>query len=155
MKCVVAHADAPVFHSAMVLLAAQLVGIAEASLAMACEFAKTRVQFGKPIGVNQAVKHCCADMAVAAESALQQTMFAAICINDSRADAEFQTRTAKFIAGRSAIDNASAGIQLHGGMGFTWEHDIHLYLERARVLDLLLGSRTEQLTELLRLPTPV
>lgn len=154
VACWTLHNDAPVLWSGITLAAAQLVGIAEACLDMTAEYAKTRVQFGQPIGVNQAVKHTCADMAVASDAALQQTLFAAICIVECRSDAQFHSRTAKFIAGRAAINNAGAGIQLHGGMGFTYEHDIHLYLARARVLDVLLGSGVEHLPSVLSLPMP-
>lgn len=142
---------APFLRTGMTLAAAQLVGMAEAALAMTVEYAKTRVQFGEPIGVNQAVKHSCAEMAVAAEAALQQTMFAAISLAEDRHDADFHCRAAKFLAGRAAIDNAGAGIQLHGGMGFTYEHDMHLFLSRAHVLDLILGRGREQLPVILEL----
>lgn len=142
----------PVLHSARVLAAAQLTGIAERALVLTAEHAKTRVQFDRPIGVNQAVKHKCADMAVAADAALQQTLFAAVTVSDRHSDAEMQTRAAKFIAGRAAIENAATGIHLHGGMGFTYEHDIHLYLERAHVLDQLFGSGADQLGPILELP---
>ena len=149
VTCWVAASDDPIRLRGAVLTAAQLVGIAEATRDLATEHAKTRVQFGRPIGVHQAVKHRCADMAVNADAALQQTLFAAVCLATGRADATFQVLAAKVVAGRAAIDNAAECIQIHGGMGYTYEHDAHLYLKRAHVLDQLFGSRTDHLTPLL------
>jgi alkylation response protein AidB-like acyl-CoA dehydrogenase len=139
----------PLRLRALVLASATLVGIAEAVRDQASEYAKTRVQFGRPIGVNQAIKHRCADMAVAAEAALSQTLFAAIGLSSGRTDGEFQVLAAKIVTGRAAIDSAAANIQIHGGMGFTYEHDSHLYLKRAHVLDLLFGRRADNLSRLL------
>ncbi|MFF5010477.1 acyl-CoA dehydrogenase family protein [Streptomyces phaeochromogenes] len=134
---------------AMVLNAAMLAGVAEASTELATEHAKNRVQFGKPIGVNQAVKHACVDMAVRAEAAMVQTLFAAVSVGSAHPDARFQLLAAKSVAGRAAIANGAACIQLHGGMGFTDEHDAHLYLKRAHVLNHLLAEPTDVLAELL------
>jgi alkylation response protein AidB-like acyl-CoA dehydrogenase len=139
----------PIGLRGTVLAAAQLVGIAEAVRDLSVAHAKTRVQFGRPIGVNQAIKHRCADMAVAAEAALQQTLFAAVSLESGRADAEFQVRAAKVVAGRAALGSAAETVQVHGGMGYTYEHDAHLYLKRAHVVDQLFGSRTAQLAPLL------
>ena len=139
----------PLRLRALVLVSAMLVGIAEAVRDQASEYARTRVQFGRPIGVNQAIKHRCADMAVAAEAALSQTLFAAVALESGRPDAEFQVLAAKIIAGRSALSGAAANIQIHGGMGFTYEHDAHLYLKRAHVLDLLIGRSADTLGRLL------
>jgi alkylation response protein AidB-like acyl-CoA dehydrogenase len=149
VRCWVPASRDPVSLRGAVLAAAQLVGIAEAARDLATEHARNRVQFGRPIGVNQAIKHRCADMAVAAEAALQQTMFAALALQAGRPDAEFQVRSAKVVAGRAAIGNAGEGIQVHGGMGYTYEHDMHLYLKRAHVLDQLFGSRTAHLGHVL------
>ena len=149
LLCWVSTEDDPIRLRGLVLSAALAVGIAEAAKELAVEHAKNRVQFGRPIGVNQAVKHACVDMAVAAEAAWQQTVFAAISLRSARADAEFQVLAAKTVAGRAAIGNAESGIQLHGGMGYTYEHDMHLYLKRAHVLDQLFGSPREHLGDLL------
>jgi alkylation response protein AidB-like acyl-CoA dehydrogenase len=82
-------------------------------------------------------------MAVGTEAALEQTLFGAISLRSGRADAEFQVLAAKVVAGRAAIDNAAHCIQIHGGMGYTDEHNAHLYLKRAHVLDhFFCGSRT-------------
>ncbi|HEY6787788.1 MAG TPA: acyl-CoA dehydrogenase family protein [Trebonia sp.] len=132
-----------------VLASACLAGIAQAVTDMSVEHAKNRVQYGRPIGVNQAIKHACVDMAVAAEAALQQTLFGAISLGSGRGDAEFQVLAAKVVAGKAAIANAQAAIQVHGGMGYTDEHDAHLYLKRAHVLDHFFGSSRDSLAGVL------
>jgi alkylation response protein AidB-like acyl-CoA dehydrogenase len=148
--CWLPETEEPLRLRALVLVSAVLVGIAEAVRDQSSEYAKTRVQFGRPIGVNQAIKHRCADMAVAAEAALSQTLFGAVALASDRADREFQVLAAKIVAARAAIDGAAANIQIHGGMGFTYEHDAHLYLKRAHVLDLLFGRTADHLAALLR-----
>ncbi|MCW2897800.1 MAG: putative Acyl-CoA dehydrogenase [Streptosporangiaceae bacterium] len=147
--CWVAAGDDPIRSRGLVLASAVLVGIAEAARDQAVEYAKTRVQFGRPIGVNQAIKHACVDMAVAAEAAWEQTLFAAISLRSGRGDAEFQVLAANVVAGRAALDNAAASIQVHGGMGYTYEHDAHLYLKRAHVVEQFFGSTRDQLGGLL------
>ncbi|WP_019546603.1 acyl-CoA dehydrogenase family protein [Streptomyces sulphureus] len=134
---------------ALVLSAAMLAGLAEATSELATEHAATREQFGRPIGVNQAVKHACVDMAVRAEAAVSQALFASVSVSSARQDVRFQLLAAKSVAGRAAIDNAASCIQLHGGMGFTAEHDTHLYLKRAHVLDHLFAEPADVLAELL------
>ena len=150
VRCWLPAAEDPLRLRALVLVSAVLVGIAEAVRDQASEHAKTRVQFGRPIGVNQAIKHRCADLAVAAEAALSQTLFGAVALDSDRADREFQVLAAKIVAARAAVDGAAANIQIHGGMGFTYEHDAHLYLKRAHVLDLLFGRTADHLAALLR-----
>jgi len=133
----------------LALASAVLVGISQAVTDLSVDHAKNRVQFGRPIGVNQAIKHACVDMAVAAEAALQQTLFGAISLRSGRVDAEFQVMAAKVVSGRAAIDNAAHCIQVHGGMGYTDEHNAHLYLKRAHVLDHLFGSGRDSLAAVL------
>jgi alkylation response protein AidB-like acyl-CoA dehydrogenase len=142
-------ADEPVRLRGIVLASAMLVGIAEAVRDLSVEHAKNRVQFGRPIGVNQAIKHACVDMAVAAEAAKEQTLFAAISLGSGRADAEFQVLAANVVAARAAIGNAAGGIQVHGGMGYTDEHNAHLFLKRAHVLDQFFGTSRDSLAGLL------
>jgi alkylation response protein AidB-like acyl-CoA dehydrogenase len=125
---------------ALVLAAAQLVGLAEQTRDDAADYAKTRVQFGKPIGAFQAVKHRCADMAVRAEAAWAQTAIAALRVVQAGEAAEFDAVAAKAVAGDAAIRNARDNIQNHGGIGYTAEHDAHLFLKRAHVVDQQLGS---------------
>jgi alkylation response protein AidB-like acyl-CoA dehydrogenase len=138
----------------LVLASAMLVGIAEACRDASVEYAKTREQFGRPIGVNQAIKHQCADMAMRAGAAWGQLLLAAASVASSRPDAEFQAVAAKLIADSTAKENAAHTVQVHGGMGFTAENDTHLYVKRAEVLGLVLGQRTEHLARLLALPAP-
>jgi alkylation response protein AidB-like acyl-CoA dehydrogenase len=134
---------------AAVLAAAYLTGLAAAAAALATEHAKTREQFGKPIGVHQAIKHACVDMEIAASAAQAQTLFAAIAVANGRADALLQVLSAATVAGSAAVDNAAAGIQVFGGMGYTFENDMHLYLKRAHVFRHLFGEPTDVLAELL------
>ncbi|ETB18181.1 MULTISPECIES: acyl-CoA dehydrogenase family protein [Mycobacterium avium complex (MAC)] len=141
--------DEWIWARAMVLASAYLTGLAAAAAALATEHAKTRVQFGKPIGVHQAIKHACVNMEIAAEAAQAQTFFAAIALADGRADALLQVLSAVTVAGSAAVDNAAAGIHVFGGMGYTFENDMHLYLKRAHVFRHLFGEPTEVLAELL------
>jgi alkylation response protein AidB-like acyl-CoA dehydrogenase len=141
--------DQWIWARAAVLAAAYLTGLAAAAAALATEHAKTREQFGKPIGVNQAIKHACVDMEIAASAAKAQTLFAAIALADGRSDALLQVLSAATVAGSAAVDNASAGIQVFGGMGYTFENDMHLYLKRAHVFRHLFGEPTDVLAELL------
>ncbi|WP_371541538.1 acyl-CoA/acyl-ACP dehydrogenase [Streptomyces sp. NBC_00554] len=135
----------PAFLRGSVLVAALQTGIAEAARDLAVEHAKNRVQFGRPIGVNQAVKHRCADMAVRAEAARAQLLFAALALAEDRPDAEFHAAAARTVSADAALRNTSENIQIHGGMGYTHEHDAQLYAKRARVLDQLLVSSRETL----------
>ncbi len=138
----------------LVLVAAQLVGIAEACRDSSVSYAKTREQFGRPIGVNQAVKHACADMAVAAERAGAQLFFAAASCASGRPDAEFQARSAKVVGSAAARKNAAANVQVHGGMGFTTEFDAHLYVERVEFLEHTFATREQSLAAIIDLPAP-
>jgi alkylation response protein AidB-like acyl-CoA dehydrogenase len=138
-----------IWARAMVLAAARPVRYAAAAGTLATEHAKTREQFGKPIGVNQAIKHACVNMEIAASAAQAQTLFAAIALADGRADALLQVLSAMTVAGSAAVDNAAAGIHVFGGMGYTFENDMHLYLKRAHVFRHLFGEPTDVLAELL------
>jgi alkylation response protein AidB-like acyl-CoA dehydrogenase len=122
------------------LTAAMLVGIAEAARDASVAYAKERVQFGRPIGVNQAIKHPCADMAAHSEAAASLLFFAALALRDDRPDTWFQVAAAKRIATMAAFENCRANVQVHGGMGVTFEHDAHLLLTRAHLLDQLFGD---------------
>ena len=112
---------------------------ARADLAVA--YAKERAQFDRPIGSFQAVKHLLADMVVRAEVA-RAAVYAAACTLDDPdlGDLDRAVSGAKLLAGEAAIDNGKSATQVHGGMGFTWEVDVHLYLKRAWVLDTQFGS---------------
>jgi len=140
---------APLRRMATVLAAAEAVGVAERTLEMSVEFAKVRQQFGKPIGTFQAIKHRCADMATRTEVARAVVVFAAVAVQEAVQEGEgnldFHVHGAKALADDAAIQNATDNVQNHGGMGYTWESDAHLYLKRARVLEHLCGSRMTHL----------
>jgi hypothetical protein len=124
-----------------VLAAAQLVGIASALVDLTVAYTKERKQFGRPVGSFQALKHTMADMLTRAELARTQVYAAAVHLDDaSLGGTERAVSSAKVVAGHAALANGPASIQCHGGMGYTWEVDSHLYLKRAWVLDALFGS---------------
>jgi alkylation response protein AidB-like acyl-CoA dehydrogenase len=126
---------------ATVVTAAQLVGIAGACTDAAVAYAKERQQFDKPIGSFQAVKHICADMLVRAEVARAAVHAAATALDDpGSGDGARAASSAKVLAGQAAVTNAKASMQVHGGMGFTWEVDVHLFLKRAWLLDKVFGG---------------
>jgi alkylation response protein AidB-like acyl-CoA dehydrogenase len=133
---------------ATVLAAAEAVGVAERTLEASVAYAKVRQQFGKPIGSFQAVKHRCADMAVRAEVARSVTTYASVAIRDAEPGAERYARVAKTLATSAAIANASDNVQNHGGMGYTWEADAHLFLKRAWLLEHTFGTRAAHLDAL-------
>ncbi|MGP4055137.1 acyl-CoA dehydrogenase [Mycobacterium sp. 4D054] len=118
-----------------ILTAAEAVGVSWAALDMAVEYAKVREQFGRTIGTFQAVKHHAANMLVAAEVATAATWDAARA--EDLDSSWFAGAVAATLANRAQVFNAQNNIQLHGGIGFTWEHDAHLYLRRARTLAAL------------------
>jgi alkylation response protein AidB-like acyl-CoA dehydrogenase len=129
------------FLEARTLTAALLVGNALVTTELAVAYAKDREQFGRPIGSFQAVKHLCADMLVRAEIARAATDAAAVLLDGAgEGDVERAVASAKLLAGEAAIANGKACIQVHGGMGFTWEGDPHLYLKRAVVLTASFGG---------------
>jgi alkylation response protein AidB-like acyl-CoA dehydrogenase len=124
-----------------VLTAAFAVGLAAAGCDLAVAYARERQQFGRPIGAFQAVKHLCAEMAVRAEVARAATHAAAVHLDDpGLGGIERAVSGAKLLAGEAAVANGRGATQVHGGMGFTWEVDVHLYLKRAWLLDTVFGS---------------
>jgi hypothetical protein len=124
-------------------LSYELVGVAQACLDMSVAYARMREQFGRPIGVYQAVSHRCADMFVALESARSHTYYAGWAVTADTPDAALAASQAKAAAGDAAVICAQGAIQVHGGIGFTWEHDLHLYLRRARCCAALLGTPSD------------
>jgi hypothetical protein len=132
-----------------VLAAAFAVGMAEATRDLSAAYAITREQFGKPIGVNQGVKHRCADMAVRAEASLSLTCYAALVSDEGGLDAAMQADAAFAVALDAAHRNAADTVQVHGGMGFTWEHAAHRYVERTHVLDEMMGGSRRVLADLI------
>jgi alkylation response protein AidB-like acyl-CoA dehydrogenase len=126
------------------LTAALSSGIASRTVELAVEYAKQRVQFDKPIGSFQAVKHMCADMFVRAEVARAAVDAAGVLMDEHDDDVARAVTTAKLLASEAAIANAKSCIQVFGGMGFTWEVDVHLYLKRAAVLATQFGGVDHQ-----------
>ena len=129
-----------------ILASAEAVGISWARLEMAVEYAKVREQFGRTIGTFQAVKHHAANMLVDAEQTTAATWDAARA--DDLDSAWFPAAVAASHAIRAQVVNAQNNIQLHGGIGFTWEHDAHLYLRRARTLAALLSDGADPLADI-------
>jgi alkylation response protein AidB-like acyl-CoA dehydrogenase len=128
----------------VVLTAAYQLGIAESVTDRSVAYAKEREQFGRPIGTFQAVKHMCADMLVRAELAKAAVYAAAVTLDDPEVgDPARAVATAKLLADEAAMLNAKTAIQVHGGMGFTWEVPLHLYLKRAWVLSTTFGTAEE------------
>jgi len=123
-----------------VLAAADSVGAAARLLDMTVAYAKERVAFGKPIAAFQAVKHRCADMLIKLESARVAVWYAALALRDGREDAAEAAAIAKFFATEAASWISGEALQLHGGIGMTWEHDLHLFLKRAKANELLFGA---------------
>jgi alkylation response protein AidB-like acyl-CoA dehydrogenase len=125
---------------ATVALAAELVGTARWLLHTTLEYAKQRVQFDVPIGSFQAIQHKLANMSLAVERAVSATYYAAMAIDADDPDRHRAAHVAKAAAGRAATLCAKDGIQIHGGIGYTWEHDLHLYIRRAYASEHLLGT---------------
>lgn len=132
--------DEQLLCAAYTLVAAMLCGVLEQACTMAADYARTRVQFGRPIGAFQAIKHRCADMALATELCWSQTLTAVQAIESRAVDARFHALSAKLLAGEETLKAARATIQIHGGMGFTDEVDAHRLLKRAHVLHQMLGD---------------
>jgi len=116
---------------ATVALAAELVGTARRMADMTVAYAKERYQFGVPIGSFQAIQHKLADMSLAVERAQSAVQYAAMALDADDADRHRAVHTAKAAAGAAATRAAKDGVQIHGGIGFTWEHDLHLFIRRA------------------------
>ena len=128
-------AVARLFDVGPTLGAGMLTGIATRMLETAVDYARTRHQFGQPIGAFQAIKHRCADMAVALEAARSTSYYAFWAISENAADSARAASMAKSCCGESARMICNEAIQIHGGMGFTWELGLHRFLRRARVLE--------------------
>lgn len=131
----------PAAHrTAFVAIAAEALGGAQACLDRTVAYAKERVQFGRPIGSFQAYKHRLADMMIEIEQARSAVYWAACAVDEGSEDAPLAVHAAKSFAADTFFRCAGDMIQLHGGIGFTWEHDAHLYFKRARSLQTMLGS---------------
>ncbi len=125
---------------ARVLLAAEATGLATECTEQAAAYAKVRVQFGRPIATFQAVKHHCANMLVATELATAAVWDAARAASEGGDQFTLAAAEAAALALAAADECANLNIQVHGGIGFTWEHDAHLYLRRATALEAIAGG---------------
>jgi len=125
---------------AAVALSAEQVGGAQRCLDMAVEYAKEREQFGRPIGSFQAIKHKCADMMVMVESARSAAYYAGCVVAEESDELPTVASLAKAYASDAYFQCAADSLQIHGGVGFTWEYDVHLYFKRARSSEILLGD---------------
>jgi alkylation response protein AidB-like acyl-CoA dehydrogenase len=119
------------WHAIAVMAAAESVGVAARVTAMAVDYAKERKQFGRPIGSNQAVSHACAQMYLETEGARSVTLWAAWALDHDPESARLAAYSAKAYASDAAVNACRSALQVHGGIGFTWEHDLHLFLKRA------------------------
>jgi len=120
--------------------AVEMLGAASVALELAVEYAKDRVQFGRPIGSFQAVKHRCADMLVDVEGIRSSAYWAAWCFGADDPDRSIAASTAKTWAGDASKRVMASALQVHGGVGFTWEHDLHLYLKRSQLDQVSFGD---------------
>jgi alkylation response protein AidB-like acyl-CoA dehydrogenase len=131
------------YDLAAVMLAFEQVGGAQRCLEMSVAYAKERVQFGRPIGSFQAIKHKCADMLVEVEAARSTAQYAGWALSTEDEDLPVAAALAKARCSDAYLAVASETIQVHGGIGFTWEHDAHLYFKRAKTDQLLFGDPAE------------
>ncbi|HTK67316.1 MAG TPA: acyl-CoA dehydrogenase family protein [Pseudonocardia sp.] len=133
---------------ALALLAAEQTGIAEVCLEVAADWARQREQFGRPIGSFQAIKHKLADVRLELEAAVSASMYALWAADSSPTELPVAARIAAVTCGEAAVLSAQENIQVHGGIGATWEHHAHLYLRRALLDRLLFGDTQAHLAEL-------
>jgi alkylation response protein AidB-like acyl-CoA dehydrogenase len=133
---------ARVLDRATVALCAEMCGGAQKVLDMTVEYAKIRQAFGRPIGSYQGVKHRAADMLVDVENSKSITYYAAWALDENSPEAPLAVSMAKAYVSDAFRRVAAAGIQLHGGIGFTWEHDLHLYFKRAKGSEFTFGDAT-------------
>ena len=131
------------FATATVALAAEMVGGMQRTLETTLAYAKTRKQFGKPIGIYQAVQHMCADMYLETESSRSAAYYAAWTLEENAPDAAAAVAIAKMYASDASRTVGNRGIQVHGGMGFTWAFDCHLFYRRANLLAVNLGPQSQ------------
>ncbi len=135
-----AAALARTLQLATIAQALEQVGGAQRCLDMSVEYAKQRVQFGRPIGSFQAIKHKCADMMVAVESARSAAYYAACVAAEEGPELAVSASLAKACCSEAYFDCAAQAIQIHGGVGFTWEYDVHLHFKRAKATESFLGD---------------
>ena len=141
----------PTLQRAAVGAAAEMLGAARRCMDMSVEYAKVRQQFGQPIGMFQAIKHMCADMLLEVENAHAAVYYAAWALDAGSPDAALAASAAKAYVGEAARKVCGSAIQVHGGIGFTWEYDLHLYFKRAKHFEPLYGDADFHREQALRL----
>jgi alkylation response protein AidB-like acyl-CoA dehydrogenase len=129
-----------VLDRAAVAAAAEMLGAARRCMEMSVEYARVRQQFGQPIGMFQAIKHACSEMLLEVENSHSATYYAAWALDAGAADAPLAASAAKAYVGDAARKVCGSAIQVHGGIGFTWEYDLHLYFKRAKHYEPLFGD---------------
>ena len=130
------------FDIATAALVGEMVGGMQRTLDITVEYAKMRKQFGKPIGMFQAVQHHCADMYLETESSRSAAYYAAWALEENVPEASVAVSIAKVYASDAGRTVGNRGIQVHGGMGFTWENDVHLFYRRAKASETAFGDST-------------
>jgi alkylation response protein AidB-like acyl-CoA dehydrogenase len=130
----------PTLQRAAVGAAAEMLGAARRCMEMSIEYAKVRHQFGQPIGAFQAIKHACAEMLLEVENSHAATYYAAWALDAGSPDAALAVSAAKAYVGDASRKVCGSSIQVHGGIGFTWEYDLHPYVKRAKHLEPLYGD---------------
>jgi alkylation response protein AidB-like acyl-CoA dehydrogenase len=136
---------------ATVAICAEMLGGMQWTLYTTVEYAKTRQQFGRPIGSYQAVQHHCANMLLMSESSRSAVYYAAWALTEKDATARHATSIAKAYCSDAAREVGNLGIQVHGGIGFTWEHNLQLYYKRAKSSEIMLGDASHHREELAKL----
>jgi alkylation response protein AidB-like acyl-CoA dehydrogenase len=124
-------------------VAAELTGVGQRAMEMAVAYARDRKQFGRPIGSYQAVSHRCAQMLLEVEGARSASYYAGWCADAEPDTLPLAASMAKAYASDAGWRVTASSLQVHGGIGFTWEHDLHFFLKRAKVDGLLYGSAGE------------
>ncbi len=127
-------------NTATLAACAEMVGVMQWSLDATVEYVKTRQQFGRPIGIYQAVQHQCADMLLFTESSRSATYYAAWALSVNDPAAALAVSTAKAYCSDAVREVCNRAVQLHGGIGFTWEHDLHLYYKRSKSAETMFGD---------------
>ena len=132
------------WHAIAVMTAAESVGLGQRAMEMAVAYAKDRTQFERPIGTNQAVSHACAQMLLEVEGARSAVLWAAWALDNEPETAAVATHVAKAYASDCGARVTQSALQVHGGIGFTWEHDLHFFLKRGEANAHMYGSAMSQ-----------
>lgn len=141
------HARTRILSAYRLMQASELVGVAQSALSMSSAYAKERAQFGKLIGSYQAIKHQLANIWMGIDNARLSVLYASAALDGDLPDQQLACAVAEFTAIEGALQAARSAVQIHGALGFTWEHDAHLYLKRAQHLATRLGGASAALSK--------